>query len=632
MNTNLNKQASLPYSAQAKAGLKVTLGTFVALSLTACGGTSVRAVTPPADTASSMSSLISVSSVVSSEPSSSVSSGGFASSSSFTSSSSSLTSSSGFTSESSASSSSVIRTDAKSILGSTGTFFLGEESFNPFIFASDSDAASPANATVSFANEEAHFAINVTTDEIWHVQLTHNTSITADTQYTLCFDARVDAPRSILVGIGADSDGIPGMMGTAFNGHTTISTAPIDVNTEYKTYKLTFEGTVTDPTSRVLFNLGTHSNDVYLDNIGLFEGPDCGTLVEAFPGSGNGSSNSSVASSGPITARQAVSEMGMGINLGNTFDSNFGDRNAPSNETAVRPNLLMLDDVEAIVAEGFGHVRIPATWDPFADLQAPYTIQSVRLNRYEQVVDWALERGLYVIINMHHEAWFKFGYNDPNNRARFVAIWEQLIARFSDKSPSLIFEILNEPGGNETGLTFDQIDTVNREILALIRSTQPTRLVVYAGNGFSGIERLEAATIPAAGDQYLFANYHNYDPFQFGILCERPWILAQDRDELEAIYQRAALYGLNNDVPIMMNEFGVPFLNFAKPQDRCEQSQRLDYLKAHAELSKQYGIVPTVWDDGGSFRLFNRADNSWDDSIDLMLDAFGRKNQQFCGL
>ncbi|RCW49605.1 cellulase (glycosyl hydrolase family 5) [Paenibacillus prosopidis] len=34
-----------------------------------------------------------------------------------------------------------------------------------------------------------------------------------------------------------------------------------------------------------------------------------------------------------------------------------------------------------------------------------YTVDPAWMDRVQQVVDWSLEEGLYVMINVHHDAW-----------------------------------------------------------------------------------------------------------------------------------------------------------------------------------------------------------------------------------
>jgi endoglucanase len=76
-------------------------------------------------------------------------------------------------------------------------------------------------------------------------------------------------------------------------------------------------------------------------------------------------------------------------------------------------------------------------------------------------VDAALERGLYTIINAHHEAWFDLtdpGYNYTAIEEQFYNLWFQIGTKLGCKSSLLAFEPINEPGAN----TADQIAELNK--------------------------------------------------------------------------------------------------------------------------------------------------------------------------
>ena len=60
--------------------------------------------------------------------------------------------------------------------------------------------------------------------------------------------------------------------------------------------------------------------------------------------------------------------------------------------------------------------------------EAPdYTIDPAWMDRVQQVVDWSLEEGLYVMINVHHDAWMwlsKMPTNHDEVLARYTAIMD----------------------------------------------------------------------------------------------------------------------------------------------------------------------------------------------------------------
>lgn len=184
------------------------------------------------------------------------------------------------------------------------------------------------------------------------------------------------------------------------------------------------------------------------------------------------------------TASEAVANMRIGWNLGNTLDSNSGDtlnmwiefwnkgaaRTTAKYETAwgqpvTEPELFVM-----LKNAGFNAVRVPVTWYPH--MEAKFNIKdygndkkywypskddigtkidSKWMKRVRQVVDYVLDAGMYCIINVHHDtggantAWI---LADKNNYAaqkeRFGEIWRQIATEFRDYDEHLLFEGYNE--------------------------------------------------------------------------------------------------------------------------------------------------------------------------------------------
>ena len=134
-----------------------------------------------------------------------------------------------------------------------------------------------------------------------------------------------------------------------------------------------------------------------------------------------------------------ISKMNRGINIGNTLEPpQVGDWN---NDFISE---YFFDDY---VSAGFNTVRIPVRWDKHTLIDSPFTISETWLDTVEQVIDWGLNRDLFLVINSHHDWWLVNNYNSIKIKQRFHAIWNQVAFRFKDKSPQLLFEIINEPHG-----------------------------------------------------------------------------------------------------------------------------------------------------------------------------------------
>ncbi len=306
-----------------------------------------------------------------------------------------------------------------------------------------------------------------------------------------------------------------------------------------------------------------------------------------------------------LSREKAVEEMGVGINLGNTFDAPEEGAWAPAAEQFY---------FTAFKDAGFNNVRIPVTWDTHVASTFPYQVDPAYMDRIEQVVDWALAEGLYVILNAHHEVWIQENYSQAN-QDRFDAIWRQIAERFQGKSPRLLWEILNEP----VGMTAEEVDDLNARILGIMREESPTRLVIFSGNGFTPLDALVAAKVPDVNDDYLIGNFHSYDPWPFAGQCTRRWGSEQDMADLEGIYDRAKAWSDTNGIPVTINEFGVAHNDFLNPENVCNEEDRLNYLRAHVRLGIERGLGMTFWDDAGSFGSYNRLDNTWGPEKDILV-------------
>jgi len=307
-----------------------------------------------------------------------------------------------------------------------------------------------------------------------------------------------------------------------------------------------------------------------------------------------------------INPQQAITEMAIGINLGNTFDApNEGDWALPAQESYI----------VAFKEAGFNHIRIPVTWHEHTQLEAPYEIDSEFLTRVEEVVDWALAQDLYVILNAHHESWLKENYQDQKNKNRLDSIWIKISAHFKEKPAKLMFELLNEPNG----MTVEDVNQVNKRILSIVRNESPNRLAIFSGHGFTSIDSLLETEIPDVQDKFLIGNFHSYDPWGFAGQCQQSWGTNEDKSDLRQIYQQASDWAIVNQIPVMVNEFGVAKFDFTQPENVCDLSERLAYLAHHVSLAREFGIAGSFWDDGGSFSAYDRTNSTWGPEKDILV-------------
>ena len=108
-----------------------------------------------------------------------------------------------------------------------------------------------------------------------------------------------------------------------------------------------------------------------------------------------------------MSTLQITREMGIGINLGNTLESfrdwiwEYGDHTPTSYETAWGSPEINKEMIEGIKREGFGVMRLPVHW--FNMMEEDYKINKDYLERVVEIIDWAIDEKLYVILNIHHD-------------------------------------------------------------------------------------------------------------------------------------------------------------------------------------------------------------------------------------
>ncbi|WP_068218503.1 cellulase family glycosylhydrolase [Lewinella sp. 4G2] len=304
--------------------------------------------------------------------------------------------------------------------------------------------------------------------------------------------------------------------------------------------------------------------------------------------------------SAQVTPAEALEGMGRGINLGNTLEppQEGGWNNGPAQESYF----------DRYVEAGFTNVRIPVRWDEHTSRSAPYAINEAWMDRVEQVVDWALERDLWVTLNGHHEDWLKNGYANPNLRARYDSIWVQIIDRFQDKDEKLLYEIINEPNG----MSVAQVDDLNARILGIIREVEPTRIVIYGGNVYANSAELFAAAIPQ--DDYIMGYFHSYDPWPFAGQAQRGWGSVADYENMERQLGGAAAWADVNNVAVTISEFGAIHEN--------DYNDRMRYYAAYVDAVQRHGFSWSVWDDGGMFGVLNRGAGTWPPEKDILVHYY----------
>ena len=156
------------------------------------------------------------------------------------------------------------------------------------------------------------------------------------------------------------------------------------------------------------------------------------------------------------SATDAVKNMGVGWNLGNTLDAtkwgqpqgwNWPSVTAHENEwgqPTTKPELLKM-----MKEAGFGAIRVPVTW--FQEMDSNGKVKAEWMKRVHEVVDYVINNGMYCILNVHHDTgegedhWLYANTTCYNNvKDTYQYLWQQIAAEFKDYDQKLLFESYNE--------------------------------------------------------------------------------------------------------------------------------------------------------------------------------------------
>jgi predicted esterase len=302
----------------------------------------------------------------------------------------------------------------------------------------------------------------------------------------------------------------------------------------------------------------------------------------------------------PPTAWEQIERMGPGINLGNVFD-------APDGEGSWWKGTARPEFFDDFNAAGFKNVRLPVTWQKHTAETEPYAVDAKFMELIAEVVGWANQRGLVVVLNAHHEGWFK---KDPNGQMKkFETLWRQIATRFKDVPDELlVFEILNE--SDEKTINAAQTTEMNDRILKVIRETNPTRCVIVGGIGDNDKHLLKELIVP--NDPYIIATYHCYDPWFF--VCGEPrnpaeakWGSEAQKAEYLKIMDPIKKWSDLHKVPIYLGEWGTSI--------KCDSKSRIEYYHFVSSQAKARGFSYAIWDEGGDMLIYKRETRQWNTDI-----------------
>ncbi|MGP3972360.1 cellulase family glycosylhydrolase [Streptomyces sp. 6N223] len=314
-------------------------------------------------------------------------------------------------------------------------------------------------------------------------------------------------------------------------------------------------------------------------------------------------------------AQETVAAMQPGWNVGNTLDA-IPDETSWGNPR-ITPELLA-----AIHDQGFKSIRLPVTWNDHQGGAPDYTIDPAYLDRVEQVVNMALDEGLYVLINLHHDSW-QWIWEMPTQHdqvlARYTATWTQIAERFRDDAPrKLLLESVNEPQfTNSTGVPQEEelLDELNTTFHSIVRGTggtNATRVLVlptlHTNGDQAHLDELDD-TIAALNDPNIAATIHFYGFWPFSVnIAGYTRFDADTQADITGTFDRAYNTFVSQGIPVIVGEYGL--LGWDRSLDVIEHGEALKFLEFFGSYARQKQLTTMWWDNG---QHFNRTTFEWRD-------------------
>lgn len=337
------------------------------------------------------------------------------------------------------------------------------------------------------------------------------------------------------------------------------------------------------------------------------------------------------------TASQLTSMMGKAWNLGNALDST---KNGTVGETLWNNPTVNKSLFELVKDSGFDTVRIPVSFmDKIGSAESGYAIDTAWMNRIKTVVDYALDSGLYVIMDMHHDGskdvtgkWIDISLPEGTQRTamlnKFSAVWTQIAETFADYDQHLVFESMNEvmigeSYGYTSSLAYENINALNQTFVNAVRSVDGNsdRCLLIPGYNtnidltISGLFKKPTDTTA----NRLMLSVHYYDPYDFTLNEQgtSTWGSSEEIAYLKSQMQKISAFANGLNMPVIIGEYGAV--------NKENDFNRIIYLSALNRTAETYNIVTAYWDNGFTgiygFALFDRETNSVTESGETIISA-----------
>jgi endoglucanase len=328
-----------------------------------------------------------------------------------------------------------------------------------------------------------------------------------------------------------------------------------------------------------------------------------------------------------LTSLELTKLMGNGINLGNTMEA-YGhlslgtSADVSAYETCWGQPVTTQEMITGMKEAGFDTIRIPVAWTNMMDYESgDYTIDEAYLNRVEEIINYARNEDMYVIINDHWDGgwWGMFGSatEETQNQAMdmYTSMWKQIAERYKEYSDYLIFESANEELGNRLNDTdiatdsgalsedecYEKLLEINQAFVDTVRATggnNEQRFLLIAGyNTDISCTVDDRYVMPDdTAKNKLLLSVHYYDPSGYCINESlETWGTKDDYDDMNEALAKLTKF-TDEGYGVIIGEYG------ALPKESGGVKENTyEYTENILNNCDLYGYVPVLWDTNGLY-------------------------------
>lgn len=353
------------------------------------------------------------------------------------------------------------------------------------------------------------------------------------------------------------------------------------------------------------------------------------------------------------TAKEAVKNMGLGWNLGNTLDANsqevtdftnasYWGQQGLDSETCWGQYVTKPELMKMMKEAGFGAIRVPVTWYNHMDIDG--NVDAAWMARVHEVVDYVINQGMYCIINVHHDtgadgnsfkSWIKADEDNYNtNKARYEKLWKQIAEEFKDYGQLLLFESYNEmldklsswcyasmnaSGQYNATIATSAYNAINSYAQSFVNTVRGTggnnasrNLIVNtycASNGYGTWsthlqEPLTKLKKPSGESSHLAYEVHAYPSIVNNDKSDRS--IASIKSEVDAMINNLKTNFVSKGVPVIFGEWGTSNVDAAETDYQKRPALMKQFCEYFVQQCKANDMASFYWmglTDGAS-RLF----------------------------